>query len=329
MQRLGASGDEVSVLGYGAWVTGADTSSGSIDPGEFVRAIRAALDSGMTWIDTAELYAAGLSEELVGRAIRRRRDDVFIATKVAQAGAGSGMRPSEIRRAIAGSLRRLGTEHVDLYQLHWHDPSVPLEDTWSAMRALVDEGLTRFIGLSNFRSDLIERCLGVARVDAVQNQFSLLHREDRAELLGWLGERGIGYLGYGPLAFGLLSGGVSEETRFADSDWRSGRPAPFERNYFEELFAPGRLEPNLAFVRDLARLAAGLELPVAVLALGWALEQPGVTALVVGSLNPDHIRTNALAGSVKLDTSTLARIDQLLVRNFAPEAAGGRSPRRG
>ena len=187
------------------------------------------------------------------------------------------------------------------------------------MRALVHEGLARFVGVSNFGRDLIERCLGVGPVDAVQNQFSLLHRGDRAELLSWLGERGIGYLGYGSLAFGLLSGGVSEATRFGEWDWRSGRPAPFERNYFEELFAPDQIGSSLAMVRELTQLAAELEMPVAVLALRWALEQPGVTALVVGSLDPDHIRANALAGDATLDPSVLGHIDEVLARGGAGE----------
>jgi len=326
MRRLGASSRKVSVLGYGAWATGADTASGSIDPDAFVRAIGVALDSGMTWIDTAELYAAGLSEEFVGRAVRAQRDDVFLATKVAPAGAGSGMRPEDIRSAIAGSLRRLGTDHVDLYQLHWHDPLVPLEESWGAMRGVVDEGLARFVGVSNFGLELIDRCLGVGPVDTVQNQLSLLHRGERAELLDRLGERGIGYLGYGSLAFGLLSGGVSEATRFEEWDWRSGRPAPFERNYFKEHFAPERIGSNLAMVRDLTELAGELGLPLAVVALRWALEQPGLTALVVGSLNPDHIRANALAGSIRLDPSVLARIDELLARDVAT-AREGSAPR--
>jgi aryl-alcohol dehydrogenase-like predicted oxidoreductase len=312
----------VSALGYGVWLTGADTASVTLDPDAFVRAIDVALDVGMTWIDTAELYAEGRSEGVVGRAVSGRRNGLFIASKVAPTGAGSGLRPDEIRRAIVATLRRLGTEHVDLYQVHWHDPAVPLEDTWGGMRALVDEGLTRFVGVSNFGRGLVERCLDVGPVDSVQNQFSLLHLGDREELLDWLARRDIAYLGYGSLAFGLLSGAVTDETRFQRWDWRSGREARFERNYFEELFAPDRIGANLKFVRDLSQLATELALPVAVLALRWALQQPGVTALVMGSLNPDHIRANATAGDVELDPRTLGRIDELLDGHFAQQTAG-------
>lgn len=321
MRRLGGTDRELSVLGYGAWVTGVDPDSRAIDPETFDRAIRAALDTGMTWIDTAELYAAGLSEELVGRALAPARDDVFIATKVGPAGAGSGMRPDEIGRAIRGSLRRLGTDHVDLYQLHWHDPSVPLEESWGAMCELVDDGLARLVGVSNFGRELVERCLAIGHVDAVQNQLSLLHRDDRPLLLEWLAGHGIGYLAYGSLAFGLLSGGVTRSTSFEERDWRSGRPAKYEANYYEELFARGRVERNLAFARDLARLADELDLPVSVLALRWVLEQEGVTSLVAGSLSPDHIRTNALAGDVALDASVHERIDDLLARHLAEDGS--------
>lgn len=313
MRALGASVVEVSALGYGAWLTGADTATGTLDPDRFVRAIRAALDVGMTWIDSAELYAAGRSEELVGRAIGGRRDEVFVATKVAPAEAGSGFRPDQIRSAVEGSLRRLDTDRIDLYQLHWHDPAVPIEETWGAMGGLVDEGLARFVGVSNFDRDLVERCLSVGPVDTVQNQFSLLHRGDRDELLGWLADRRIAYLGYAPLAFGLLSGAVTHATPFQGWDWRSGREARFEHNYYEEHFAPDRVGANLELVDGLSELAGELGLPAGVVALRWALEQPGVTALVTGSMNLDHIRANALAGEVRLDETALARIERFLM----------------
>ena len=328
MRRLKGSDRELSALGYGAWVTGTDTSSRQIDADAVVRGIRAAVESGMNWIDTAELYAAGLSEELVGRAVAARRDDAFIATKVAPRGAGSGIRPADIERAIRGSLRRLGTDHVELYQLHWHDPDVPVEEGWGAMRRLVDEVLARFVGVSNFDRPLVERCLSVGRVDTVQNQFSLLHRDDRGTLLPWLEEVGISYLAYGSLAFGLLSGRISLHAGFPERDWRSGRPARYEANYYEELFTPGRREGHLAFARELGRVGEELGLPVSVVALRWVLEQPGVTAAVVGSLDPAHIRTNARAGRITLDRSNLDRIDELLARRYGTAGAATETDQR-
>jgi aryl-alcohol dehydrogenase-like predicted oxidoreductase len=316
MRRFGGSDEELSTLGFGAWVTGADTFITSLDEDALGQAIRAALDAGVTWIDTAEIYAGGLSEEIVGRVLTAAGEDLFVSTKVAPRDAGTGMRPEEIAQAIRASLRRLGRERVDLYLLHWHDPSIPLEDSWGAMTQLMDEGLARFIGVCNFDRRLVARCLTVGPVHAVQNQLSVLHRADApaalggSGLIGWLAERGIGYLAYGSLAFGLLSGAVTEATRFDEADWRSGH-ARWEGNYYEELFAAGRLEERVAFVRELSTLAGELEIPLTVFALRWVLEQPGVTALVMGSRSPAHIRANAAAGRVTLGSAVLARVDDL------------------
>ena len=313
MRSLGSTGQPISVLGYGAWVTGSDTATASLDGSSLTRAIRTALDQGITMIDTAEIYAQGRSEEIVGRAVRRVRDDVFLVTKVAPAGAGSGMRPEGIGHALRASLVRLGTDHVDLYLLHWHDPTVPIEDTWGAMAALADAGLARFIGVSNFGEDLIDRCLRIAPVHAVENQLSLLHPDD-ADLAARLSARGIAFLAYGALAFGLLSGRITPDTILDPSDWRSGGFARYESNYYEELFAPDRLERHHAFARQLAVIAAENGVPPAVLALRWTLELPGVTAAIIGTTNADHLRENARAGSLGLDDRTRSRIEDLLAR---------------
>jgi aryl-alcohol dehydrogenase-like predicted oxidoreductase len=322
MRSLGATGPEISVLGYGAWVTGADTETTSLDEAVLARAIWTALDVGVTVIDTAEIYARGGSEEIVGRAVGAVRDDVFLVTKVAPSEAGGGMRPEAVAAAIRASLGRLGTDRVDLYLLHWHDPTVPVEDTWAAMARLVEQGLARFVGVSNFDEDLIARCLTVAPVHAVENQLSLLHRDDE-HLAAGLSERGIAFLSYGALAFGLLSGRVEPDTVLDPSDWRSGGFARYESNYYDELFAPGRRERTHAFARELAAIAADAGMPPAVLALRWILERPGVTATIVGTTNPGHLRENALAGTVHVDPATWSRIDDLLAhdRTRAPRPA--------
>jgi methylglyoxal reductase len=242
------------------------------------------------------------------------RDDVFIVTKVAPGEAGNGIRPGDLSDAIHGSLRRLGTDRVDLYLLHWHDPSVPLEETWPAMTALVEEGLARAVGVSNFGSDLIGRCLSVGPVDAVQNQMSLLHRNDEG-LAASLSNRGVSFIAYGALAFGLLSGRVRAGTSLGSSDWRAGRFARYESNYYEELFAPGRIERSQSFAQGLATLAHAVGVPAPVLALRWVIERQGVTATIIGSLDPAHIRTNAQAGAVRLDPETTKAIDDLLERH--------------
>lgn len=303
-RRLGSQGPEVSVVGFGAWEAGGGRDWGEAPPDDrVVEAIRSALDVGIGWIDTAEVYGAGHSEELVGLAIEGRRDEVLIATKVAPRPAGTGFRPEEVRRACAGSLRRLGIDHIDLYQLHWPAGGrVPVEDTWGAVADLIAEGLVGFAGVSNFDRALIERCEEVRHVDALQQEFSMLEREDR-ELIRWCGERGTGVLSYGPLAYGLLTGAITSKTRFARGDHRGGTSG---------LFGPGNRERNLAVVDAVRPIAERLGITLAQLALAWNVQQPGVTAAIAGSRDPDHVRENAAAGDVALDEATLAVIDDIL-----------------
>jgi aryl-alcohol dehydrogenase-like predicted oxidoreductase len=308
--RLGSRGPELSVVGFGAWeVGGSDFLGPAPAQDQMVEAVRAALDAGIDWIDTAEVYARGTSEEVVALAIRGRRDDVLIATKVAPAPEGSGFRPAEVRRACTESLRRLRTGHIDLYQLHWPDEDgIALEDTWGAMGALVDEGLIRWIGLSNFDREQIERCEAVRHVDSLQQEFSMLVLRDR-ELIRWCGDMGIGVLAYGPLGYGLLSGAITAETRFHPKDFRSGHD---EWDYWQALFAPGRFERSLAVVDGMRPIAARLGVTRGQLALAWTVRQPGVTSAIAGSRNPEHVRFNSAAGEVELDEPTMAELEALL-----------------
>lgn len=307
MRRLGSAGPEISVIGYGAWEAGGDLWEPGRSDREAVDAMRAAIDAGMNWIDTAEAYGHGHSEELVGEAIRGRRDEVLVFTKVASF--ISGVRPNEIRKAIHGSLSRLGIDHIDLYQIHWPAEDVlRAEEIWATMAELADEGLTRFVGVSNFDRDLIERCMRIRHVDSVQNQFSLLHQRDRDGLLPWLAERGIGYLGYAPLAFGLLTGAITESTRFPEEDWRSGN-----RNigYYREYFSPDVVGVHLQRVDALRPVARRLGVPMPTLALRAALEVPGVTGLIAGTRNSRHVLENAGAGSLELDPEVVVEIDEI------------------
>ncbi|MBA3727987.1 MAG: aldo/keto reductase [Actinobacteria bacterium] len=304
MRTLGSRGPQVSVVGFGAWEAGGDVWGANRSDDQVVAAMRAALDAGMNWIDTAEVYGSGRSEQLVGRAIADRRDDVLLFTKVAPRPDGSGFRPEEVKGAIRASLDRLGTDHVDLYQLHWPDRSVPVEETWGAMAELVDEGLARHIGVSNFGRALLERCLDVRPVDSVQNKLSLLHQDDRHDLLTGLEEMGVGYLAYSPLALGLLTGAISKETRFEEGDFRgaAGTSAPRD-------FAPGDLEKNLKKVERMRPIAERVGTTLAPLALRWVIQQQGVTAAIAGSRNADHVRNNSTAGDLRLDAQTVAELE--------------------
>ena len=307
-RRLGSNGPEISVIGFGAWEAGGGTEWGQAPPEDrIVEAIRAVFDCGIDWIDTAEVYGKGRSEELVATAVEGRRDEIRIWTKVAPRREGSGFRPEQVRRACTGSLRRLRTDRIDLYQLHWPDESgVPLEDTWGAMVELADEGLVGAIGVSNFDRSMIERCEAIRHVDSLQQEFSMLALDDR-DLIRWCGEQGIGVLSYGPLAYGLLTGAITAETRFDHGDFRGGGDDDGDR-----LFGPEKLERSLAVVEALRPIAERLGISVPQIALAWNVHQPGVTAAIAGSRNPGHVRSNAEAGSVELDDGTLLELESIL-----------------
>ena len=213
-----------------------------------------------------------------------------------------------MRSACEASLRRLGTDHIDLYQLHWPDErGTRVEETWGAMTELMDDGLVRFIGVSNFDRDLIERCEAIRHVDTLQQEFSMLRLEDR-DLIRWCGEQGTGVLSYGPLAYGLLTGAITSETRFDRGDFRGGDEEG------GSLFVAGNRERNLALVEALRPIAERLAITLAQLALAWNVAQPGVTAAIAGSRNPDHVRSNAAAGDVVLDGATLSELDAIVSR---------------
>jgi len=310
-RRLGSSDLDISVVGFGSWEAGGAHWGPNTSEQDVIAAIHAGIDAGMTWVDTAEVYGQGVSEQIVGRAVAGR-DDVLVFTKVAP-DEGSGLRPDQIRSAIDGSLRRLGRDHVDLYQVHWPDDDVPVEETWGAMAELVAAGKARHIGVSNFGRELVERCQPIHPVASVQNEFSLLEQADRAELLPWLAEQGIGYLAYSPLAAGRLTGAMRPDHQFGEGDWRSGRGKyeDWREEGSEWAFDPAPLARDLGKVDAMRSEAERLGVSVAQLALRWVIEQRGVTAAIAGSRNPDHTRANAEAGSLQMDAGALARLDEL------------------
>ena len=310
--QLGSNGPDLSVIGYGAWEAGGTNWGPNESDDAVIAAMRAAIDAGINWIDTAEVYGKGVSESLVGRAIAGRRDEVVIASKVAPQPEGSGFRPEQVHRACEASLARLDIDVIDLYQLHWpDDQDTPVEDTWGAMVELQEAGRVRWIGVSNFSQDLIERCLAIHHVDSLQPEFSSLNRRN-ADLIRWCGEQGVGVVSYGPLAFGLLTGAITQDTVFPEGDWRGSE---------DEEDDPTRTTSTVR-PRDVAAGAGHRGTPpsgcrpagvtLSQLALAWNVNQPGVTGAIAGSRNPDHVRANAEAGDVKLDDATLAEVDSLL-----------------
>ena len=300
-RRLGSGGPELSVVGFGSWEAGGDDWGPNASEATVIEAMRAGLDAGMNWIDTAEVYGDGVSETLVGRAVADRRDDVLVATKVAPAPGGTGFRPDEVRAACEGSLGRLGIDVIDLYQLHWPDGRVPVEDTWGAMVGLLDAGLVRAIGVSNFNRSLIERCLAIHHVDSLQQEFSLVRPDDR-DLLRWCGEVGVGVVSYSPLGAGLLTGAIDRQSADHIDDWRAS----------EGLTSAAHLDRAFRIVDGMHPIADRLGISLPRLALAWNVAQPGVTSAIAGSRSRDHTRDNAAAGDVELDDATVAELDALV-----------------
>ena len=311
MRKLGTKGPEISVVGYGAWEIGGDAYGPNPDEKLIFKAIDAALDTGVNWIDTAEVYGKGNSETLVGKLLKGRRDQVLVATKVAPGPFGTGFKPEEINKAVRQSLERLKTDYIDLYQLHWtpDDDEWQVEETWGAMAGLIDEGLVRHIGVSNFNKETIERCLAVRHCDSLQPQYSMLHREGE-ELHEWCARKGIGVIVYGPLAYGLLSGTIDKDTVFDPGDWRSGKWP--DQSYYKELFAPKQLDKHLGTIEELKIIAERKGTTMGQLALAWAFGRPGVTAAIAGSRSPEHNRENADAGDVTLAAYEFEEIENVL-----------------
>ena len=308
VRRLGSRGPAISVVGCGAWEAGSPEWGAAPPDDEVVRAMITAFETGITWIDTAEIYGAGRSEELVAKAIKAW-PDVKVFTKVASAPRGTGYRPNEVRRAAEASLRRLGRDVIDVYQLHWLDETAArLEDTWAAMAALVDAGLVRWIGVSNFTEGAIERCERIRHVDSLQPHLSMLWQE-RLPLVSFSRRHGTGVIAYGPLAFGLLTGTITRQTHFPRDDWRSGSRG---LRAYDQLFVSERFTRNLEVVERLKPIASRLGTSLARLALAWVLHQPGITGVITGSRQPDHVRENASVGSVRLEPSDLVEIGSVL-----------------
>ena len=302
---LGRGGPPVGPLAFGAMSFAGYYGAAEADEG--VRAINRALDLGITLIDTAEAYGDGSNEELVGRAIAGRRDDVVLATK------SSGGSPEHLRRAIDSSLSRLGVDHVDVYYLHRVDADVPIEESVGAMAELVAAGKTRHIGLSEAGARTLRRAAAVHPIAALQSEYSLLHREPEAEMLPLARELGTAYVAYSPLSRGLLTGRFRRPDDLAADDWRREVPR----------FQDGNLERNLEVVGRLEPIAARRGVSLATLSLAWLLARGDDVIPLVGSSRADHVERNLEALVLELSSDDLAEIDAAAP---AGAASGDRYP---
>ena len=299
---------EVSAIGLGAMtMAGTYTSEGALDNAESIRTIHRALDLGVTHIDTAEIYGPFLSEEIVGQAIRGRRDYVKIATKfglVSHFGAGPGVTdssPANVRAAVEGSLKRLGTDHIDLYYQHRVDPNTPIEETAAAVGDLIAEGKVLHFGLSEASPDTIRRAHAVQPVTALQTEYSLWTRDVEETILPLLRELGIGFVPYSPLGHGLLTGQIRTVDDFADDDWRKTNPRFTGENFHR----------NLAIVEEVKVIGAEIGATPAQTALAWLLTRGNDIAPIPGTRRVSRVEENTAAGSIELTAGQLERLNLL------------------
>jgi len=308
MKHVSLGGLDVSRIGLGTMtMAGVYTTGAGLDDAESIRAIHRALDLGVTHIDTAEIYGPFHSEELVGRAMKGRRDQVVVATKfglVSHSGGGPGVTdssPENVRAAVEGSLKRLGTDHIDLYYQHRVDRNTPIEETVGALTKLVAEGKVRYIGLSEASPDTIRRAHAVHPVAALQTEYSLWTRDPETDLLPLLRELGIGFVPYSPLGHGFLTGQIRSVDDFADDDWRKTNPR----------FTGENFQRNLRIVDEVEAVAAEVGATPAQIALAWLLTQGDDIAPIPGTKRVARVEENTAADGIELSAEQIERLNNL------------------
>lgn len=312
-RRLGYTELHLTTIGLGAWAIGGGGWAygwGPQDDADSIATIQRALDLGINWIDTAAVYGLGHSEEIVGQAIAGRRDKVIIATKCGRVwDEGSTMpygrlKADSVRRELEASLRRLKTDYVDLYQIHWPDPEPDIEEAWGTIADLIREGKVRYGGVSNFSVAQLQRIQPIHPVASLQPPYSMIRREVEAELLSYCAAHRIGVIVYSPMQSGLLTDKITREwvQQLPEDDWRRRNPR----------FQEPELSVNLKLVEGLRRIAERNGRTVAQLAIAWVLRRPEVTAAIVGARKPSQIEETAPAADWTLSSEDLAEIDALL-----------------
>jgi aryl-alcohol dehydrogenase-like predicted oxidoreductase len=312
-RTLGSSGIAVSAIGLGCM--GMSWAYGAGDDNESLAVIDRALELGVTFLDTSDVYGPFTNEQLVGRAIAGRRDDVVIATKAglvvedrANYVLGRDGRPEHIREACEASLQRLGVAAIDLYYLHRVDPEVPIEDSYGVMAELVSEGKVRALGLSEVDVETLERAAAIHPLAALQSELSLWTRDALAEVLPWCREHDVAFVPFAPLGRGFLTGRLPVDSTFGEGDFRRKNPR-FQRE---------TLEQNQAIVERVRDVAHEVSATPAQVAIAWVLAQGENVIPIPGTKRLRYLEENVGAGDVQLDAETLARLDAL------PAPAGSR-----
>lgn len=307
MKHIKFGGLDVSRIGLGAMSMSGYYNIGTGSDADSIRAIHRALDLGVTHLDTAEIYGPFTNESLVGRAIKGRRDQVVLATKfglVSHSGGGPGVFDSSranIRAAVEGSLKRLGTDHIDLYYQHRVDPKTPIEETAGALADLVAEGKVRYIGLSEAGPATIRRAHAVHPVAALQTEYSLWTRDPEAKLLPLLRELGIGFVPYSPLGHGFLTGTIRSPDDLSEDDWRKTNPR----------FTGDNFQRNLRIVGEVEAVAAEVGATPAQIALAWLLAQGDDIAPIPGTKRVVRVEENTAADRIELSAEQVERLNKL------------------
>jgi aryl-alcohol dehydrogenase-like predicted oxidoreductase len=307
--KLGQTGLEVTRLGFGAWAIGGgnwEFGWGPQDDDESIAAIHHALDQGINWIDTAAAYGFGRSEQTVGRALQGVVERPYVFTKCSLLEGPDrtvvhSLRRDSILREAEGSLRRLGVDAIDLYQIHWPNPAEEIEEGWGALAELKDQGLVRHIGVSNFGVDQLRRIQQIAPVETLQPQYSLIERDAERELLRFAEREGIGVIVYSPMGSGMLTGGMTRERveRLPEDDWRK----------HDARFNEPELSRNLELVERLKAVADRHDTTPGAVAVAWALRNPAVDGAIVGFRRPDQVDPILTAGNLELSDEDIAEIE--------------------
>ena len=318
-RKLGRSGPEVSAIGLGCM--GMSAFYGGADEQQSIEVIHRALDLGVTLLDTAEMYGPHTNEQLLGKALKGRRDEAFVATKFGIYRQPDGTTltdgsPANVRRAVEGSLSRLGIETIDLYYLHRVDPKTPIEETVGAMAELVREGKVRFLGLSEAAPETLRRGHAVHPITALQTEYSLWSRDPEDGLLATCDELGVGFVPYSPLGRGFLSGEIRSIDDLAPDDFRRSNPR----------FSGEDFGKNLELVEAVKAIAADRGVTAAQLALAWVLAQGEHLVPIPGTRRLRTLEENVAAVDLELSAEDLARIEAVFPKGAA---AGTRYPEAG
>jgi myo-inositol catabolism protein IolS len=304
-RKLGQSGIDISSIGLGTNYVGGHNLYVGVDEDEGVRLVKQAMDLGVTHLDTADVYGTGRSEELVGKAIDGRRDEVVLATKggilFGDYGSGVNNDPAYLRGALERSLNRLNVDYVDLYYIHRHDGKTPTEDAFGALMDFKREGLIRSAGVSNFELPALQAAAKSGSVDAFQSCYNLLQREVEADVLPWCAENNVSFIPWGGLAYGLLGGRYSLDFKLHDNDWRQ-KTGLFDKDAFER---------NMDTVDGLKAIAAECGSTPSHLAIKWLLSNETVGSVIAGAKNTAQVSDNVDAENGEISAEHLASVDAL------------------